>query len=652
MAAVRVRDERVAGPAAAPAGAAGVAGGIAPGSPNRLGSDEVPVRVYEPERSKADGADGAEPWATLVWAHGGSFVRGGLDWPEADWAARRFAEAGLRVYSVDYALASDEVKAPAPANDVAAVLREARARHGGPLIVGGASAGGHLAVAAALTTAEDRDRPIRPDALLLVYPTLHRVQRPDPAIAAATAALSEQRRFGAERIAQMYEFYLGGADPRQDPPLPVGELPSARLAELPPSCIVNADADDLRASAERFAEQLREAGVPVDERVQPGTVHGYLNRPEESARARRDARATIDALVAGARRAILESPPSAARKEPVIEPEILAPVSLTLPDGSLNREAVGWAAQPVVDTSGLSSGLGRNKRWEYWNIATPTHIVALTVSHIDYACVHEVWAYDRATGETRGRAATVLPARGAVLAPRLEHGRSMARTRDLAIDIDEVDGGTRLRFEIPGVSLDAVAELPEGHERLAVVVPWSDRRFQYTVKDLARPARGVLRIDGVAHEIGGAAGEAWAVLDHGRGRWPYDICWNWGAGSGRSGRAGGRVIGLQVGAKWTEGSGVSENAFFVDGRMHKIHGETVWEYDLDDWRSPWRVRGGGLDAVFEPFHDKRTRTDLLVLQGRTDQCFGVWSGSFVTADGETIEFDGLVGWAEEVHNRW
>jgi len=334
-----------------------------------------------------------------------------------------------------------------------------------------------------------------------------------------------------------------------------------------------------------------------------------------------------------------------------MEPEIATPEALTLPNGHLNRAAVGWARQPAIDTSGIARGKGRNKRWEYWNVATPNHIVGLTVSHIDYACVPEIWVYDRESGETRHAAATVIPARGTVLAPTLEQGRSMTRAKDLAIDIDEVEGGTRLRFEIPGVSFDVVAELPDGHERLAVTVPWSDTRFQYTVKDLARPARGVLRIDGVEHEIGGDAGEAWTVLDHGRGRWPYDISWNWGAGSGRS---HGRVIGVQVGAKWTEGTGVSENAFFVDGRMHKIHGETTWQYSVDGerWREPWRVSGGGLEAVFEPFYNKRTRTDLLVLQGHTDQCFGHWHGTFTTEDGERIDLDGLIGWAEEVHNRW
>lgn len=332
-----------------------------------------------------------------------------------------------------------------------------------------------------------------------------------------------------------------------------------------------------------------------------------------------------------------------------MEPAIDGVVSLTLPNGRLNREAIGWATAPIIDTSGLGRGWGRNKRWEYWNIATPEYLIGLTVSHIDYACVHEVWVYERASGSQWHRTATVFPARGGMLAPTLEQGRSMARSKNLAIDIDEVRGGTRLRAEIPQVSLDVVVALPEGHERLALVVPWSDTRFQYTVKDIARPACGELRLDGATHAIGGEAGEAWAVLDHGRGRWPYDIDWNWGAGSGRS---NGRVIGLQLGAKWTAGTGVSENAVFVDGRMHKIHGETRWEYELEQWRAPWRVSGGGLEATFEPFYNKRTRTDLLVLKGHTDQCFGVWSGSFRTVDGERIDFDGLIGWAEEVHNRW
>ncbi|WES64813.1 DUF2804 domain-containing protein [Microbacter sp. GSS18] len=327
--------------------------------------------------------------------------------------------------------------------------------------------------------------------------------------------------------------------------------------------------------------------------------------------------------------------------------ELTAPVPLTLPNGRLNRAAVGWARQPVVDTSGLGRGHGRNKRWEYWNVSTPTHILALTVSSIDYAAVHEVWIFDRETERTWSKGVTAIPARGVELPPTLGAGSARARAQGLEIDIDEVDGGTRLRARIDGASFDVVAALPVGHERLAVVVPWSDRRFQYTVKDLARPASGSVTVDGVTHDI--PAGSSWAVLDHGRGRWPYDIAWNWGAGSGV---ANGRVIGIQVGGKWTDGTGSTENAIVVDGRLHKIHDELRWEYDLAAWRTPWRISGGGLDATFAPFYDKVTRTNLGVVSSRTDQCFGHWSGTFRTAEGEVVAFGGILGWAEEVHNRW
>ncbi|MCL1871963.1 MAG: DUF2804 domain-containing protein [Promicromonosporaceae bacterium] len=331
--------------------------------------------------------------------------------------------------------------------------------------------------------------------------------------------------------------------------------------------------------------------------------------------------------------------------------ELTEPVALTLPDGTLNRAAVGWARQPLVDTSGIGRDgrrfWGRNKRWEYWAVTTPTHVLALTVSSLDYAAVHEVWVLDRTTEQTWGASATVLPARGVSLPGTLGGGPVRARAKGLDVAVDEVDGGTRLRARVAGASFDVVAALPPGHERLAVVVPWSGTRFQYTVKDVARPASGTVTTDGATAPV--PAGESWAVLDHGRGRWPYDVRWSWGAAAGVT---HGRTVGLQVGGRWTAGTGATENAVLVDGRLHHLPQELVWEYDMARWREPWRVHGGGLDATFVPFHDKVTRTNLLVLASSTDQCFGHWSGTFTTAAGETIPFDGLLGWAEDVHNRW
>ena len=333
----------------------------------------------------------------------------------------------------------------------------------------------------------------------------------------------------------------------------------------------------------------------------------------------------------------------------MIERELTNPEPLTGADGRLNRDAVGWMRAPLLDTSGIDGrhSWGRNKRWEYWNVTTPTHIVALTVSSLDYAAVHDVWVFDRATETAVHRGVTGTLSGSATLPGSLGDGPARARARDLTIDIDEVANGTRLRAQIPGASVDIVAARPTGHESLAVVVPWSDRRFQYTVKDVARPASGTVTVDGVAHDV--PVGESWAVLDHGRGRWPYDVSWNWGAGSGVS---DGRVIGVQLGGQWTDGTGSTENALFVDGRLHKISEELRWEYDTADFLRPWRIRGANLDLTFVPFYDKITRTNLGIVSSHTDQCFGWWSGEVTTEEGAVIAFEGILGWAEDVRNRW
>lgn len=336
----------------------------------------------------------------------------------------------------------------------------------------------------------------------------------------------------------------------------------------------------------------------------------------------------------------------------MFEREITEPVSLTGANGELNPASLGWTRTPLHDTSGIPGHghWGRNKRWEYWGVMTPTHIIALTVSCIDYLSLHSVWVFDRATGEEIDMTVLSPGGRSATLPASLGDGPARARTRKLTIDIDDVEIGTRLRGTGPRVSFDITAARPAGHESMGVVVPWrrgdSIRRFQYTVKDVARPAHGTLSIDETTFVVPEGS---WAVLDHGRGRWPYQVWWNWAAGSGE---VDGRVIGLQLGSKWTDGSGATENAVVVDGHLSKISEELVWDYDPDDWMRPWRIHGERADLTFTPFYNKHSRTNVLVISTRTDQLFGTWTGWVRDDAGIRVKVDGIEGWAEDVLNRW
>lgn len=279
-------------------------------------------------------------------------------------------------------------------------------------------------------------------------------------------------------------------------------------------------------------------------------------------------------------------------------------------------------------------------------MATPTHLLTMTAASLDYAGVHEVWVMDRRTEETWGEFHTDI-LRPISMPPVLDSAPLRVRSGNLAIAIDPMPEGTRLRAKIPGARFDIMAELPADHERLGVVIPWSPKRFQYTVKDIARSASGWIETDGIRNEV--PAGKSWATLDHGRGRWPYSIEWTWGAASGKL--PDGRTVGIQSGNKWTDGTGMTENSLFVDGRITKL-GRLTWDYDIKDWRSPWRIHGPGADLEFTPFYNKQSRANLGIVSSRTDQCFGIYSGTIHPQGAEPITFGDVVGWAEDVTNRW
>lgn len=205
--------------------------------------------------------------------------------------------------------------------------------------------------------------------------------------------------------------------------------------------------------------------------------------------------------------------------------------------------------------------------------------------------------HEREITEPVGLAGPAGLPRAATLPGTLGEGPARSRTRTVQLEFTHHDDATHLRASGPRVCLEAEAHRPPGRESLGVVVPWSQQFYQYTVQDLARPATGTLWAVGVPHELPG--GRTWATLDHGRGRWHRDVRWNWGAGSGT---VDGQTVGVQVGGQWTNGTGSTENALLVEGRLSKISAELEWTYDPQDWLAPWRVQGEGVELRFTAEH--------------------------------------------------
>ena len=252
----------------------------------------------------------AEPnGALLVWAHGGGFLGGSLDMPEAKEVARRICESGASVVSVGYSLAPPdplldllergETGGPIPSREqVDAEIAASGPRVRFPVAslqivaafdwavehakelgaeenrvgLGGASAGGNLTAGAALRLRDRGER--QPSVLLQCYPVLHaELPAPNEDLATALSYVeSADRSHESSRVLSLN--YVGDPAELANPyAFPGGH----DLSRLPPTLIVTAGRDHLRSSAEAFAAELALASVDVAIAQERAFEHGFLN---------------------------------------------------------------------------------------------------------------------------------------------------------------------------------------------------------------------------------------------------------------------------------------------------------------------------------------------------------------------------------------
>lgn len=339
----------------------------------------------------------------------------------------------------------------------------------------------------------------------------------------------------------------------------------------------------------------------------------------------------------------------------MIEREITEPIDLCRPDGTLNHDAVGWSRRPLQRCN-LSGHAGRKKRWDFWAVTTDQVMLSLTYADLDYLGLITVLVTELESGREFEKGMVVPGALGMSQPDTVGGADIRFGMPGLRIAFLEEEGGTRLVARCNTITgrwldVDVLVTMPPNHETLTVVVPWSDHRFQLTSKHNTRPAVGQITVSNRVYSVGPDT-SGFGTLDYGRGMWPRKTRWNWASASGVE---DGRTIGLQLGAQWTDHTGSTENAVCLDGRLHKISDELVFEHNSSDLMQPWRIRckeGDAVDLTFTPIHQKRVKIELLLAGSALRHCIGHFSGRVTCNDGTSIEVCRVLGWAEEMHARW
>lgn len=323
----------------------------------------------------------------------------------------------------------------------------------------------------------------------------------------------------------------------------------------------------------------------------------------------------------------------------------------------------GYATSMVweYDRKDIKAKKIRIKEWDYYIITNQKYAVALTISDSAYtgAISASLLDYEKPFDITKS-ALSVLPMGKMKLPPTSESGDIKAQfgkvqmsflndgtVRRLTGTYPNFDKGNTLEFDI------TLTDFPE--DSMVIATPFSKaKHFYYNQKINCMRAKGYAKCGDINMEFDPA--DSLGTLDWGRGVWTYDNTWYWG--SLQAVLPDGTLFGWNIGYGFGDTSAASENMLFVNGKAHKLD-QIKFEIPKDskggyDYMSPWRFTSndGRFEMDFKPIFDRQAPLNIGILCMLPHQVFGRFSGKAVLDDGSAIEIENVIGFAEQVHNKW
>ncbi len=240
---------------------------------------KIPTRTYRDSEESADidiqdsnlrklfGGEEAPSATCLMYLHGGGWIVGGLESHDSI-CAEFCAASGMDIVAVDYRLCPEH-RHPAALDDAEAVYRRLVKKYD-QVVVGGDSAGGHLAAALCLRLRRTGDVML-PAAQLLIYPALG--ARPEGGSYATNA---NAPGLTTADVVHYWKVLAGDTDVATTTDAELVPLSATDFSGLPPAIITSAGCDPLRDDALAYAKCLTDGGVPVQLRNDPQLIHGHL----------------------------------------------------------------------------------------------------------------------------------------------------------------------------------------------------------------------------------------------------------------------------------------------------------------------------------------------------------------------------------------
>lgn len=325
-------------------------------------------------------------------------------------------------------------------------------------------------------------------------------------------------------------------------------------------------------------------------------------------------------------------------------------------DGSLREP--GWSRDllQVYNRHHVKAPKFRIKEWDYYLIMNKDFAIALTISDDGYIGMQSASFIDFKTPfEHTKSILNPFPLGKFNMPPTSKVGDTLYHNSNLRMEFLVISEHRKLICEYKNfyhnkpLICDITLIQPE-MDTLVIATPWNEKKtaFYYNQKINCMRASGTVIFNDNTYTLHPETD--FGTLDWGRGVWTYDNRWYWGSGNGV---VNGKPFGFNIGYGFGDTSAASENIIYYDSKSHKLD-DINFHIPKDDYMKPWTFSSSDnrFEMEFVPIIDRSAKTSAFFIETDQHQVFGKMNGRVILDDGQILEVEDFMCFAEDVHNRY
>lgn len=340
---------------------------------------------------------------------------------------------------------------------------------------------------------------------------------------------------------------------------------------------------------------------------------------------------------------------------------------ITQPSRLLNRKGElvqkGYATSLLLEyrRQDVKAKKIRLKEWDYYLIHNEDFGIALTIGKSASFGLFNATFIDFKNNKYKSKTIVSLIPKGKLDMPESsEFGDIIYKNNTVSIAFTHENCFRNIYFKIKNFEKGTDFEVSlvlfdEPEDSMVISTPFREdkKAFYYNQKVIGMKALGTVQYLNSTYSFD--SDTSFALLDWGRGVWPYRTTWYWSAGQGY---IDGKIFGFNLGYGFGDTSAATENMLFYDGKSYKLKQVQFIipknEKNEYDYTSPWIITSSDrrFEMVFLPVLDRNEIRSAGILSTEQHQIFGKFTGTAVIDRHTVIKVKDLLGFAERVENKW